>query len=470
MDTPDTPRSEVEQRAGDGAGRGPASPRFAVWFGGLLAIVFVLCSGLAGLGALAYYRNRDRFESLFDGSPAGVATSHRPLKLPASKQPPVVIDGVVEMLSPRHIRTRSRYDPGGFPLSVVDWVELRDIPKAGKYEELLAILSGLQQDAEQDFHKEVWISDAISAFEVKDTSLRGPLDECVARFPDAALARAVRAAYFHQQGWKARGSKWARDTTDEQWQGMYDNFDRAREDAQAALDMNPRISYMYSIQIAMAMTNSDRYGQERAHLEAGLAHAPYSYALRARYIRALRPRWSGSYSKMRVFAEEAQEFAPVNPRLRILFGQIPYDQGSLIREDAAGAVALFSDALSYGESSQFYIQRAHSLRKLERWDEAAADFHRAVELNPLSVKARANRAQFRAYAGDDAGADEDMAVLDYMAPGAADTRRTHEYVENLRAHRQRRAQQKNPNLEKRVRESLYKMRAGPTDPQRQAGE
>lgn len=295
---------------------------------------------------------------------------------------PFVFEGPILIHSNATIRDETTCDSHGFPQSVPNQQELLDLLRAREYARLNDILERYQREAEADFRKEAWISPAIWAFDTGDPALEPYLNAWVEAAPDSAVAHASRAEFYRGMGFAARGGAWAKDTSEAQFRGMRDAFRKSYADALAALNLNPRITVIYSNLIHLANAGGAEFGNERDHFEAGLKVCPNSAWLRNAYISSLRPRWGGSYQAMRTFAAEQQPLAEIDPRVRDMYGWVEWDLATLT-SDQEERIELCTKALGYGERSMYYQTRGAAFEALGRYDEALADFSRAVEIWPL---------------------------------------------------------------------------------------
>lgn len=70
--------------------------------------------------------------------------------------------------------------------------------------------------------------------------------------------------------------------------------------------------------------------ENREIINTALEQYPYSFLLRAAYLTNLKPRWGGSYSEMNSFADAAQKYVKINPRLAALKGFSYLDHANYI--------------------------------------------------------------------------------------------------------------------------------------------
>lgn len=244
-----------------------------------------------------------------------------------------------------------------------------------------------------DIHAEWNLIAVYDAFRVTDTSLLAALNGWVAYEPKAPGPRIARAAYYTEAAWRARGTRFVRDTPSAQLLAMARNFHLAAMDLREALRLDPRALAAYYLIIDRTQALGER-ALGHAALERGLEAWPLSVQLRRAYIRGLVPRWGGGYDAMAAVARQADSSAGLNPELHVLGGYVAWERGRTVREngDTAGSVALFNEAVRYGAYPPFLVERGESLAELGRLDAAAADFDRALALWPGYVEGYRERA------------------------------------------------------------------------------
>lgn len=201
--------------------------------------------------------------------------------------------------------------------------------------------------------------------------------------PRSAAARVALASHYLGEAWRARGTRFARDTSSESLARMRDFCVRAAGAADEALTLAPDWIDAYRLRMEAARLAGDEAG-ERSAFAAALAIAPDDYAVRREHARGLTPRWGGDYEALDAFAAESQAFAKQNPRLVLLLGMSDADRGEILsgNEHYEQAVAALDRALLHGEEPGALADRGWTLYRLKRYDEAYADVTRALALEP----------------------------------------------------------------------------------------
>jgi tetratricopeptide (TPR) repeat protein len=288
----------------------------------------------------------------------------------------------------------------GYPQQTVDRVAVRQLLLARSYDALDTLLTAYADSASRDYRLEYRLFDAYAAFDVAIPSLEPLLSEWVHQHPASAAALLARATFFGASGWNARGTKFARRTSRNQFSGMEDFFQRAVADSRAALRLAPNSIVAYRQLMRIARSHGDPE-TSRQIFDRAIKFQPYSFLMREEYIVDLLPRWGGSYKEMEQFAEESAPYAAHNPRIRALGGFVDWDRGRVLESDGLKdkAITAYGRALRSGNYSRFRFERADLYWHLDRYEEAMADLNIALLQEPHHAQALYERA----YAGYDLG-------------------------------------------------------------------
>lgn len=254
-----------------------------------------------------------------------------------------------------------------------------------KFQDLDAQLNSYQVAFEKDAFTEGNLAVAFEAFCSPDPALGPLLDEWVAKNPNSYPAHLARAEYLVTAAYQARGDQYADETSAGQFAEMNALLNKAVNDALAAIKLNAKSGVAYAAIIDAARGSSDDDMRERT-LAAGLKNAPLSMAIWVSTIRALQPRWGGSYGAMERLAAEAQKYAAQNPKLVTLKGFADVERGrvALSDNDPEGAMRFYDLALQEGGSlfNTGYTSRGLLFLRLGRYDDALQDLDRANHLRP----------------------------------------------------------------------------------------
>jgi tetratricopeptide (TPR) repeat protein len=274
-------------------------------------------------------------------------------------------------------------DNFGYPLESANKIQVVELLRAGKYNDLTDLLEGYQERFEDDFRNELIVVGAFDAFSINDPSLQSRFDTWQQTTPNSYAPFLGRAKYFCNRAWENRGTAWAHETSSEQFAGMEKFFQLAEQDIAIAMKQNPNLLTAYELLISIARARGDEMKADRVAKDA-LDRMPESYYLRSAYMISLLPRWGGSYSTMEDFAEESEKLSSLNPRLKTLRGFIDWDKSRILASDSKFEEALrgLNRAMQNGENWRFLDTRARVLNNLNRHADALADLNDAVRLLP----------------------------------------------------------------------------------------
>ncbi len=129
--------------------------------------------------------------------------------------------------------------------------------------------------------------------------------------PGSAYALVARAAVLRKRGWEARGSAWARDTTPEQFAAMEASFAEAAPLYQRALEIAPGLTDAH---IGLVdILKSQAGGGEAFFVEQARRVAPGCAEVALDFMRALEPRWGGSFEAMLAYAKVLEPEVAASP-------------------------------------------------------------------------------------------------------------------------------------------------------------
>lgn len=207
------------------------------------------------------------------------------------------------------------------------------------------------------------------------------LDRWVATRP-SYMSLAARGMYFAQLGYAQRGGDLIRNTPPSQIAAMKASHERALRDLDAALRLNPKFvpSYLALMQVHQASGSLD---QAAAAVAAATKEIPRTYYVRAYYLRALRPKWGGSFASMKAYADTLDEAARLNPRIWSLKGEEAGERAdvALRQGDYAGAVKYYTQALEFGDRASFLKGRSQAYQGMGEFRLALDDLQKYQTYN-----------------------------------------------------------------------------------------
>lgn len=236
---------------------------------------------------------------------------------------------------------------------------------------------------EKDVQEETNVYEAFDTFSSSVPLYEAILNNWVQQYTNTYPPYVARAKYYTQRAWAARGSKWASETSEEQFQAMRKYFSLALEDMKSALTLNPKLDVCYSMMINIAMTVSDD-GLKKNALTEALKYNPYGFHVRDTYLYSLTPRWGGSYQAMEEFCEEAEKYSAFNPELKSLRSRISADKARVFRYERNYEEALqyFTKALEYRDIADYYAERGDCYYAELANNDALNDYNKALDLKP----------------------------------------------------------------------------------------
>lgn len=129
--------------------------------------------------------------------------------------------------------------------------------------------------------------------------------------PGSAFALVARATVLKTRGWAARGGAWAKDTTPEQFAGMQALFAEAVPLYQQALEIEPGLTDAHIGLVDIFKTQGG--GGEARFVDQATRVAPGCAEVALDFMRALEPKWGGSYEAMLAYAKVLEPQVAASP-------------------------------------------------------------------------------------------------------------------------------------------------------------
>lgn len=260
--------------------------------------------------------------------------------------------------------------------------------KSGEYEQLAEPVHAAYHRFLQGEASEEAILDALYPFSHIDPLELPRLDAWVAAQPESGIALLIQAYVYADKGWDARGQKYIGDTERGQIEEMHRLFERARASYASAIGKLERCNVCYAELIAIAM--ADGRGKDMRELfSRALAGDPLAAGPAHAYYHALQPRWGGAEGEQQAFAEQFRRTHPDNPDNRRIRGNQLAEQAAEAenRGDYQQALALYDEALASWPGPRTYTDKGMLLARMERVGEAQQAYANAVRLStrPSSV-------------------------------------------------------------------------------------
>ncbi len=271
--------------------------------------------------------------------------------------------------------------PAEYDMSDGVSLRIRGMLESRRFDALNSLLHKYQVASETIPLAEDLLFAGYNAFRKNDPRYEGLMTDWIKKFPNMYQPYLARAEYYYNAAWNARGTKWATETTQEQFQGMNTNFEKTRKDLNTVLNLNNKTLVPHQLLINIAKTQSSDTEMKEL-IKKAIEINPASYKLRATYLISITPRWGGSYKEMEAFTNDSLSYATQNSKLQILPGHIYDDLASSQVSVKKFNVAeqLFIQALSYGENHAIYFHRGRARYKNEHYEDAITDLNHAIKI------------------------------------------------------------------------------------------
>ena len=131
-------------------------------------------------------------------------------------------------------------------------------------------------------------------------------DEWVMAYPDSYAAKLARGLHLLSVAWEKRGTKFADETTDEQFKGFVKELSQAAADLEASVKLNSKPIGSYTALIKVSRGLGWGPDSDRHLLDEALRVDSQAYLPRLTYLYSLTPRWGGSAILMEEFLKECR--------------------------------------------------------------------------------------------------------------------------------------------------------------------
>ena len=259
-------------------------------------------------------------------------------------------------------------------------LSIRMLLDGEKFHELNEVLHSHQIAAEKDIYAEDALFTAYNAFEIKSSLYESTFNDWVNTTPDKYQPYLARARFYYRLAWEARGGKWASETKKDKLEMMKTYFNRSAEDIVQALKIYEKSMIAYSLLIGIY--NSVGKGNETELIvNKAIQFNSATFHVRRQYLRALTPRWGGSYEKMKLFVIDSMRYVNGNPKLKLLEGYIYLDLANMqqIVKKYSVAEEYYNKALEFGPNHNILKERGENRYRRENYKDALDDLNRAIQ-------------------------------------------------------------------------------------------
>src|SRR5207253_1407524 len=106
------------------------------------------------------------------------------------------------------------------PPIIADKRQVLALLNHGEYKALDDLLAGYQESSEREIGTEANLDAAVDAFGSSNGWIQSRIDQWLTALPHSYLAHLAKAEYYEQTGWRARGRKFATQTSKREFRGM----------------------------------------------------------------------------------------------------------------------------------------------------------------------------------------------------------------------------------------------------------
>jgi beta-lactamase regulating signal transducer with metallopeptidase domain len=193
--------------------------------------------------------------------------------------------------------------------AIADDVRLtRTLLRQQRYEELDQRMNGFQYAYRSGSPSEEGLLQEFSAFELADPDMEPNLDAWIATYPNSYAAHLARGIHYFKSGVQTRGNQDYDHTTSAQLHGMQLYLEKARQDLQDSLALDPKPMVSYGILMRTNMQLGDQTAV-RTLLNTALKLDPRALIPRRAYLRSIQTRWGGSLEQMIDFVQSSKAAA-----------------------------------------------------------------------------------------------------------------------------------------------------------------
>jgi TPR repeat protein len=242
------------------------------------------------------------------------------------------------------------------------------------------------------YSDELLHQDLHAAFD-SDPSIEPLLSEWIGIYPKSFVARMARASHYVASGYSKRGYEFSDKTSQEQYDAMQLQFEKAAADLNQALPLSkvPSLAYAERISIARAISGRDIV----AHLiEDAYQKFPGSLAVKVEAARALNPKWAGSFEALDQLAVSAQSGKMDSSAIRVVKYRVEmekanyYDVGT---RQMARAAEHYILAGNQCESTEPWKNGMRVTYEIEDWPGVITMANRMLEVQPADIRALEKR-------------------------------------------------------------------------------
>ena len=264
-------------------------------------------------------------------------------------------------------------------LDIIERVKQNDIATLESH------FTSLLKDYHNDPNTELALSIKYEAFANSDPVFEPLLSAWLEAYPDSIAAKLALGRHYSHLGWLSRGTRYISKTHDNQINAMNEYFGRASNYFLQVIKQDPDMILAYHGILSMVKTMRNPVLEETVTAKA-MAVRPDSYLFNYQRLFAMQPKWGGSLEAIDDAIKKLEPYFEKNPKLELLKGfQAIAMADEIIRpkrddETCASALQYIEEALKKYQTPQLYSKRGSYHRCLSEYEEAIADYSRAISL------------------------------------------------------------------------------------------
>lgn len=224
--------------------------------------------------------------------------------------------------------------------------------------------------------------------------------------PKSAFALTADGAHHEHLGWQARGTAYARKTSQHQFDSMSKAFEKAVPSYLEALEINPKI--LPACHGLMAIGRQSSTELEHSATAICLKADPSSYFVVWEMITAAEPKWGGSADAMRRVVAYASAQADRNPMIGALLGEAAASDPALRARKFAETAERYAEIAKMAPSGEFHYNAGIGYRDREDWWPAFVYLSQALRFRPEEADWHAARGWLLYKLGEFEWAGRDM--------------------------------------------------------------
>jgi len=197
-----------------------------------------------------------------------------------------------------------------FPESVVikEWDQtkrLYNLLSSGDFAELQKNMEGEYKSGYREWDAKSTIGGHIgnwrSYYSKSDEELIAAINKWIAAYPENTIPITAHGIVYYWMGVKARGSKWAKDTSKENFDTMKEHFDVAFDDLSKAVKIDPDNALAWTYLLNLSRNILKQEEREKIFAKAISNNTEYYWLYNSR-LRGLLPKWRGKDGEALEFA------------------------------------------------------------------------------------------------------------------------------------------------------------------------